>query len=208
MLGDLHAAPPDRDAPLPLALRERAEAAADVRAVLDAVRGPLARLRPPPRLVEGSAFAVQYEARTERLRASVVRFHLEVPERQFEPCLSELRRLGFAPADPEPDLVLLRRAHERGRRVQHTLFDEDMLPSARPPTGSDARPEPPHPGSPEGIAERTKRLGRWRLEPRIVLRRVRVTEDDDGLARSEAVEVGLVVSEEAQPGARPPQRSE
>ncbi len=184
--------PPARN----LSLEERSAAAERVRELYLEAKSILASGGIAARVVDGSALAAEVEFGEDGSRRAIVRMSLFVPRNSLAAAERTLRDAGFGDATRTDDLLVIRLALERGRRVVHTLFDDELPPRAG--TGSIADLPPPrhHPGSEEGRRERARRLSLWRLEVAARLHRIRHAVDPDGLASSESLEISLV----AEPG--------
>jgi len=188
--------PPARN----LALEERSAAAERVRSLYEETRSILAAAGVAARVVDGSALAAEVEFREDGSRRAIVRMSLFVAEASVAAAVRALDRAGFGPAERTDDLAVIRYALERGRRVVHTLFDDELPPTAGERSLADLPPPRTHPGSEEGRRERARRLSLWRLEPAARRMRIRHGTDADGVGSSESLEV-LLVAEPACPDA-------
>lgn len=182
------ARPPPRN----LSLEERSAAAARVRELYLEAKAILAAGGILARVVDGSALAAEVEFGDDGSRRAIVRMSLFVPADATGTAERVLRTAGFTDETRSDDLLVIRLALERGRRVVHTLFDDELPPQAGVRSLSDLPPPPHHPGSEEGRRERARRLSLWRLETAARLARTRHAVEADGLPSSESLEISLV----------------
>lgn len=183
------ARPPARN----LSLEERSAAAERVRELYLEAKGILAAGGVAARVVDGSALAAEVEFGDDGSRRAIVRMSLFVPRDSVAAAERLLRAAGFGDAVRTDDLLVIRLALERGRRVVHTLFDDELPPRAGQGSLADLPPPRHHPASEEGRRERARRLSLWKLEVAVRLLRVRHAVEADGLASSESLEVSLVL---------------
>lgn len=180
--------PPPRD----VSLEERSAAAGRVRELYLEAKGILASAGIAARVVDGSALAAEVEFGEDGSRRAIVRMSLFVPNGTADRAERTLRKAGFTDAARIDDLLVIRLALERGRRVVHTLFDDELPPTTGHASIADLPPPRHHPASEEGRRERARKLSLWRLEVAARLLRVRHAVEPDGLTSSESLEVSLV----------------
>jgi hypothetical protein len=190
-----------RPPPRNLSLEERSAAAERVRELYLETKSLLASGGIAARVVDGSALAAEVEFGEDGSRRAIVRMSLFVPRGSISAADRLLRAAGFGEASRIDDLLVIRLALERGRRVVHTLFDDELPPAAGTGSLADLPTPRHHPASEEGRRERARRLSFWKLDVALRLLRVRHSVDPEGLAASESLEVSLV-AEPAEPPSR------
>lgn len=189
-----------RPPPRNLSLEERSAAAERVRELYLESKRILAGGGVAARVVDGSALAAEVEFGEDGSRRAIVRMSLFVPPASIATAERTLRAAGFADATRTDDLLVIRLALERGRRVVHTLFDDELPPRAGTGSLVDLPAPRHHPASEEGRRERARRLSLWKLETAARLMRIRHSTEPDGLALSESLEISLVAEPPAASG--------
>jgi hypothetical protein len=189
-----------RPPPRNLSLEERSAAAERVRELYLESKRILAGGGVAARVIDGSALAAEVEFGEDGSRRAIVRMSLFVPPGSVTVAERTLRTAGFGDAIRTDDLLVIRLALERGRRVVHTLFDDELPPRAGTGSLADLPAPRHHPASEEGRRERARRLSLWKLDTAVRLMRIRHWTEPDGLASSESLEISLVVEPPAAAG--------
>ena len=181
-----------RPPPRNLSLEERSAAAERVRGLYPEAKRILASGGVAARVVDGSALAAEVEFGEDGSRRAIIRMSLFVPAASVTDADRTLRSAGFVEAVRSDDLLVIRLALERGRRVVHTLFDDELPPRGGLRSLVDLPAPKHHPASEEGRRERARRLSLWKLETASRLMRIRHWTEPDGLGASESLEISLV----------------
>lgn len=181
-----------RPPPRNLSLEERSAAAERVRGLYLEAKRILASGGVAARVVDGSALAAEVEFGEDGSRRAIIRMSLFVPAASVTDADRTLRSAGFVEAVRSDDLLVIRLALERGRRVVHTLFDDELPPRGGLGSLADLPAPKHHPASEEGRRERARRLSLWKLETASRLMRIRHWTEPDGLGASESLEISLV----------------
>ncbi|MHC4832860.1 MAG: hypothetical protein ACYTFH_02990 [Planctomycetota bacterium] len=158
---------------------------------LAVVRGRLDAAGVASGLAEGSAIAAEIALPEANLRRRAIRANLTVAAADLDTARSTLKRLGYRDLGPNGGVAtveLLKEAGRTRRSAVHVVFDDELTPGGTSLPAADR----PHPGSPEAMLDRRRRLARYRMAPATVMTRLRSRETWIG-RREETVEIGLLI---------------